>query len=88
MPQVDTVARLSYVLTKVQDKVYEETGATIDRVFDDFLEEGDTSGPDYRSATIAGFGQHPAPPTRQPAGQPSVSASRGAAVTVRCDRGR
>jgi hypothetical protein len=58
MAQIDTLEKVRYILTKLNDRIYENVGTNAVRTFTKFMEKGDTSGPDYRSASIVGFGQH------------------------------
>lgn len=58
MPPVDTAAKFSSPLTKIFDRIYEESGDPKSRQFAKVLKKGDTSGPDFRSFSMVGFGQH------------------------------
>lgn len=58
MPLIDTTEKFRYLFTKVTDRVYEQAGKGYERTFKKIMKAGDTSEPDYRSASIVGFGQH------------------------------
>jgi hypothetical protein len=58
MAIIETLARHSAPLTKIFDAIYEDAGDPKSRQFAKVLKKGDTSGPDYRTYTMAGFGQH------------------------------
>ena len=66
MPVINTLEQFRYILTKIQDVLFEETGSNYTAAFKQYLKKGDTSEPDYRSASIIGFGQHMQKPELSP----------------------
>lgn len=58
MPKINSLSEFEYLLTKVTDLHFEETGKKLDPKWKKFLNRGDTSEADFRSSTTVGFGQH------------------------------
>lgn len=58
MPVINNLEQFRYALVNFQSEIFEDVGTKIASQFKLFMKKGDTSDVDYRTATIAGFGQH------------------------------
>ncbi len=58
MAVINTVEQFRTTLVDSSYGIYEYVGKNANRQFAKIAKKGDTSGPDYRSRTIIGFGQH------------------------------
>ncbi len=58
MPPINTLEQFRTTLVNDMNELYENIGKVAPRQFAKVMAKGDTSGPDYRSQAIIGFGQH------------------------------
>lgn len=58
MPQINNTTQFSYVIAEKKNLLFENVGKKMPRTFTKYMKKGDTSEPDYRSASLSGFSTH------------------------------